>query len=483
VSVLLYGITFSVSPRRSLAARRRCVAATIVSGALAFAASPARAQGPRQCLLDYESPSGNTRTTAIELPSKKYNVFQGGGVIYRCRGQDNTIIADSSEYYGDQSVLYLLGNVHYRETRAKVDSDRMIYYQLEDRLRAEGNVNVLLQSGTTMRGPVVDYYRVTPSRPLARAVATGHPTMRLVQRNPAGQPGEPVNVVANQIVSEGENLLFATGSVEITRPDVVAKGDSAFVDSQREFVRLMRSPSIESKRDHPFTLRGGVIDLFSRNRILERVLATPDGHALSRDLELVADSVDLRMSNDKLERLMAWGKNHARAISPDREITADSIDAIMPGERLREVRAVRNAYANTAPDTAHYNSTERDWMRGDVIVAEFDSIPAADTSSRPRPRRIVATGNASSYYQIAGNQRVRAVPNINYVKGKAITVLFVDRAVSIVDVVEQASGVYIEPSAPAATPSGTAVPSAARRTVAPPAPLPAPASQTRKIER
>ena len=96
----------------------------------------------RNALLDYESPTGNTRTQAIQLASGRYNIFQGGGVLYRCRGQDNTIIADSSEYYGDQSVLYLIGSVHYRETRAKVDSDRMTYYQLEDRLRAEGNVNV-----------------------------------------------------------------------------------------------------------------------------------------------------------------------------------------------------------------------------------------------------------------------------------------------------------------------------------------------------
>ncbi len=446
------------------------------TGGLLTTAAPLSAQTvPRECLLDYESPTGNTRTNAIELPSKRYNVFQGGGVIYRCRGQDNTIIADSSEYYGDQSVLYLIGHVHYRETRAKVDSDRMTYYQLEDRLRAEGNVNVLLDNGTTMGGPVVDYYRVTPARPLAQAVATGRPTMRLVQRSTSGQPAEPVNVVANQIVSQGENLVFASGTVEITRPDVVAKGDSAFLDSQREFARLMKSPSVESRRDRPFTLRGGIIDLFSRNRVLQRVVATPGGHALSQDLELVADSVDLRMSNDRLERVMAWGKSRARAISPDREITADSIDAIMPGQRLREVRAVRSAYANSVPDTAHFTSDERDWMRGDTIVAEFDSIPLADTTSRPQPRRIVANGSASSFYQLAGSGSSRSLPNINYVKGRTITVLFANREVSTVDVVEQASGVYIEPNpagvitVPAnGTPSANRLDRARRAPVAPP---------------
>lgn len=440
------------------------------------------AQAPQECLLDYESPSGDTRTTALQLPSGRYNILQGGGVIYRCRGQDNTIIADSSEYYGDQSVLYLIGNVHYRETRAKVDSDRMTYYQLEDRLRAEGNVNVVLQSGTTMRGPVVDYYRATASRPLAKAVATGRPTMRLVERTGSGQPGQPVNVVANQIVSEGENLVFASGAVVITRPDVTAKGDSAFLDSRREFARLMRSPVVESKGERPFTLRGGIIDLFSRDRVLERVVATPDGHALSQDLELVADSVDLRLKNEKLDQVIAWGKERARAISPEREIVADSIHVIMPGQRLRQVRAVRNAYANSIPDTVHVVSTERDWIRGDTIIAEFDSLAQNDTTSKPQPRRIIATGNAISYHQLAANSRVRTLPNINYVKGKAITVLFANREVTRVEVFEQASGVYIEPATtgtPATPAAGITPPVVGRAT---PPPGTAPTERIRRIQ-
>jgi len=149
-------------------------------------------------------------------------------------------------------------------------------------------------------------------------------------------------------------------------------------------------------------------------------------------------------------------------VSPDRDITADSIDAIMPGQRLREVRAVRNAYANSVADTAKFVSTERDWMRGDVIVAEFDSLATTDTASKPQPKRIVATGNARSYYQLAGNDRTSRVPNINYVKGKAITVLFENKAVSTVDVVEQASGVYIEPAP--VTPAGKPATRAAPRT-------------------
>lgn len=450
--------------------KRRGVHRSVVTCLAALiTASSAKAQAPRQCLLQYESPTGNTRTTARELPSKRYDIFQGGGVTYRCQGQDNTITADSAEYYGDLSVLFLLGNVRYSETRAKVNSQRMTYFQLEDRLHAEGNVDVRLESGTTMRGPNADYYRVSPSRALARTEASGRPRMSLVQKSTSAEPPAPVDVVANRIVAEGDELVYASGQVEITRPDVIAKADSAFLDGGREFARLMRTPSIDSRGDRPFTLSGGVIDLFSRNRELERVLATPDGHVLSQDLELVADSVDLRIGGRRLQRVMAWGPSRARALSPEREIVADSIDALMPGQRVREVRAFGGAYATSTTDTVRMATSERDWIRGDTVIAEFDSVATGDTASRPQAKRIVSTGDAKSFYQIASNSPGMRQPNINYVRGRVITILFAAKAVSSVQVQDQASGLYLEPTvgaATGATPAAT-VPPPASATSAP----------------
>jgi lipopolysaccharide export system protein LptA len=424
-------------------------AVAIICGA---AASARAQQAPaKQCILQYESSSGNTRTNAIKLPSERYNVFQGGGVTYHCEGQDNTLIADSAEYYGDNAILYMIGNVHYSENRAKVDSDRMTYFQTEDRLRAEGNVNVRTQTGTTIKGPVIDYYRATTTRPLARTIASQRPHMTIVQKAAAtGKPSEPADVDANTIVAEGDNLVYASGNVQIARPDILAKSDSAFLDGTREFARLMRTPSVQSRKGRPFTLTGGIIDLYSKNKLLERVVATPTGHVLSQDLELLADSVDLRVKDNQLQQVMAWGsKSRAKALSPDREVTADSIDARMPGQRLREVRAVGKAYANSAPDTAHIISTARDWMKGDSVTAEFDSAATGDTTSRPQAKRITAKGNASSYYQMAGSGSTKSIPNVNYVRGRVIIVNFADKAVSTVDVIDKASGVYLEPAAPA----------------------------------
>jgi hypothetical protein len=182
---------------------------------------------------------------------------------------------------------------------------------------------------------------------------------------------------------------------------------------------------------------------------VERVVATPTGHALSQDLELVADSIDLRVQNNQLQRAIAWGKGRARAVSPDRETIADSIDAIMPGQRVREVRALRNAYAESNPDSGVVSS-QRDWMRGDTIVARFDSLVGTDTASKPRIREIVAEGNAKSFYQMKNSKGRQTQPSVNYVRGRIIDVIFEDRKVSTVTVTEQATGVLIEPADSAA---------------------------------
>jgi hypothetical protein len=172
---------------------------------------------------------------------------------------------------------------------------------------------------------------------------------------------------------------------------VIARGDSAAMDQGREWARLMRRPTIEGRGTRPFTLTGAVIDLFARNRALERVLTMGTGRVVSEDMTLTADTLDFRMEQALLQRAYAWGPARARAVSPSYDITADSMDVQMPGQRLTEVRALRQAYAQSRPDTLRIRTSERDWMRGDTILATFDPPVAADTSKRPRIRELVAS--------------------------------------------------------------------------------------------
>lgn len=415
------------------------------------AQQPAPAAPTGQCQLEFSARDTTSppRVSSIRQPSGQFNSFIGGGVIARCPAQSMTLVADSAEYYGDQRLLHLIGHVHYTEPRITVDSDLADYFMAEERLEAQGNVHTRLPSGTTLDGPRVQYLRPVPGiRTAASMTAPGRPTIHLAQTDSTGKPAEPVVVVANTVNMTGDSLVYASGQVRITRPDVVASGDSAWMDSGREFARLMRGPSITARGDRPFTLTGTVIDLFGHQRMLDRVLAQGSARGVSRDATLTADTLLFAMGGGRLQRVNGWGPARARATNPTYDIVADSLDVRMPGQRMREIRAVRRAYARSVPDTTKIHSAEHDWLRGDTITAYFDSSAAApaDTASQPVLERLLSVGHASSFYQIAPRDTaVAASPAVNYVRGDRITVMFADRQVRDVTVSGQAAGVYLDP--------------------------------------
>lgn len=417
-----------------------------------------RTRQERRCQLEFPN-TPQTRMKAVRDPSTgRSNTFVGGGVVARCIGQDVTLYADSAELYDTIKLYYLFGNVRYREARVNIDADRVTYFLNDERILAEQNVRATMPSGSSMTGPRAEYFRpVAPIRTVSMLVATLRPRFTLVQRDSTGKAGEPATLLANRVSVVGDTVYYAGGDVEITRPDLHATSDSAFMDESKQYGRLLIRPQVEGRGERKFVLRGRAIDFFSRERLVERVLAVDSAQAVSGDLDLRSDTIDLRVTENKLSRAYAWGPTRARAVSPDRTIIADSLDVQMPDQRVREVHAIRQAYAETVPDTTKIKSTERDWLRGDTIVAAFDTAvvrdtaatdtAAADTSSRPRIRELVANGNASSYYQIPSNKGPAELPSVNYVRGRVITVNFENQEVESVVVLDQAAGVFLEPSA------------------------------------
>jgi lipopolysaccharide export system protein LptA len=423
-------------------------ASPLLPGAAVAQSQSSSAAGPAgRCKLQFEN-TPSTRLRGTKLPSGQSNLFVGAGVIAYCVGQDVHLRSDSAEYYGDQGVLYLIGNVHYREPRVKVDSRRMTYFRIEERLVAEGDVVAVLPSGTRTEGPLVEYFRAVPGiRAQPRTIATGRPTTRLAEHDATGKAQEPTTLVANVVTTEADSLVYASGQVVVSRTDVVARGDSATMDNGRGFARLMRGPRIEGKGARPFTLSGRVIDLYSHERQLERVIAQDSAHATSEDLTVTSDTIDMRLTAGRLDRAFAWGPSRAHATSPERQIVADSMDILMPGQHVRFVRAVRSAFAQSLPDSTKIITREKDWLSGDTIVAEFDSLPPGDTTSKPRIHRLVANGSARSYYHIASRAGAAGEPSVNYVRGRTITVAFANQEVQTVTVVERAAGLFVEPVA------------------------------------
>jgi lipopolysaccharide export system protein LptA len=420
-------------------------------------------------------------------------------VVFVCPAAGIRLTADSAEYHEGPQIVYLFGDVRYTEAGTIVDSDRMTYWKNDERLLAEGNVDARLDNGTRMRGPRVEYFRAVPGiRIRDRAHATGRPRISLVETDttaaPARQPATPptrrggpppadttaaarraaradtTHVDANVVVMDGDSLVHASGQVVVTRPDVIATSDSLALDRARETARFLRSPVIKGTGERPFTLTGAIVDLYSRERRLERVVSSVDAHVVSEDLDITSDTIDLRIADQLLQRAFAWGESRARAVSPTQDLTADSLDMIMPGQRLEQVRAVGSAEARTSPDSTKIRSTERDLLRGDTILALFDTVPAGDTTSRARIRELRSRVSAVALYQIAPADTTSRCPNINYSRGREIVVRFDAGEVQEV-VVEQdsipASGLYLE-CTPPGQPGGRPAPPAGAAPGAPP---------------
>lgn len=425
--------------------------------ALCILAPAARAQRPAasppapggQCNFVFQS-TDTTRLTSTRLPSGQRNSYIGGGVTAHCPAQSMTIISDSAEFFGDTRVLHLIGHVHYAEPRITLLAQTATYFMSEERVLAVGDVHATLPSGTTLVGPQVEYLRAVPGvRPLAHMTAPGRPTIHLVEHDSTGRPGEPMAIVANTVRMTGDSLVYAAGQVRITRTDVIATSDSAAFDSGRDWARLVHHPRIIARGSRPFTLTGRVIDLFAHGHQLDRVLSMGAARGVSRDATLTADTIDFRMAKGRLQRVFSWGPARSRAVNPTYDIVADSLDVRMPDQRMREIVAVRHAVARSLPDTARFHTTQRDWLRGDTIVAHFDTLRvAADTARQPGLVALVALGRARSYYQIAPRDSAVLQPAINYVTGRDITVSFLDHQLRQVTITDKAMGVYLEPARP-----------------------------------
>jgi hypothetical protein len=402
------------------------------------------AQERERCRFDHATPA--THLSRLQQPSGQFNTYMGRGVIVRCPGRGLTLHADSLESYGDEGRIYLLGHVRYVEPRLQLTSDFLTYHQQSERMVATNNVVVRLPSGSTLTGPIVDYYRVMPGvRETTRLLATQRPTIEIVQKDSSGKATDTLTVLANTVNMIGDSIVHASGSVILERTEVEARGDSLFMDSEREFMVLMRDPEIRGLQGRPFTLNGIRIEMTSSNRKLSRVVAMGKGKAVSEDMTLTSDTIDLRVQNDLLHRAIAWGPGRARANSTTQQIVADSIDVDMPGQRVRELYAVRGAIAESQPDTLKFKADTVDWLRGDTIIARFDSIAAKDTTKSAKIRELFANGTARSWYHGAPSDTSLRQAAINYVTGRQITVAFKLGKASRVTVVDNATGLYLEP--------------------------------------
>ena len=430
----------------------------VLPALFACAAFRAHAQGnvrggekAKECVVITTGVVVNGQVTTHSDMHGKDTTWVGGGFDATCDGTDQRVLSDSAEHYADRKILILIGHVHYTEKRLKLDADRITYYTGEERLLAEGNVVGVTNTGTRFIGPRAEYLRPAVGvREKSHLVAEPRSNIWVSPKDQGNDTKDSVNIQADRLIMDNDSLIFAKGIVIIERPDILSTSDSAFVNKATEFARLMQTPKVVGRGDRHFTLDGDVIDIYSKEHEVERVKSLGHAQATSDDVTLRSDTIDLRVSNQKLERAFAWGRTQAHAHSKDQDITADSIDVSMPGQTLRTMRALGRAIAESAPDSAKITSKQLDYLAGDTITAQFDSSLATDTVKQPSVREIFAKGSkgarAKSYYQVArsGEEKKTDRPNVNYVLGDSITVTFRKRQVYEVHVLGHVEGFYDE---------------------------------------
>jgi hypothetical protein len=422
---------------------------------LAASAAPLAAQNDR-CVFQIDNVD---RQGSVNETSAGTNYFAGGNVRLSCRGQQLTMQSDSVAAYGGNLVQFI-GNVKYRDSTLTMDADHGTYYRNGEKWEARGRVTTRnLKSGSTLTGPSLDYFRVVKGvRDTLEMFASGRPRIQYGTTPPGAKPAEPYIIVADRVRMKGSERLWAGGKVTIDRSDFAARGDSLRLDTGKgsDGTLIGGNPVMRGLGRDSFNLTGRRLDLKLDQRELTYVVAKGSGHAVSKEWDLVADTIGLDLNNRKLEQTLAWGDSiRPYATSPAYAMRADSLALDTPAQQLKEVRGFGSAWLGGTIDSV---SKQRDWMRGDTVVANFVQRDSAGTR-RAALSRIVARKSAQSYH-LDPNQKHPDRPSINYARGDLIVMTMspapkggVDR----VDVRGKVDGIQLE-AADAAIPPDSAGP-------------------------
>jgi hypothetical protein len=419
--------------------------------ALAGQQRPARAAAqPTGCRFQLQHVGGIGKQVVVGVDT---NYYANGGVRLMCADSSARIASDSLALFGRgrNTIVEFIGHVRYEDSITVQSANRGTYHRNGDRWEARGNVvTENRKDGSTIAGPSLDYLRAVPGvRDTVELFASGRPTIRSFPRDSGTGRREPYLIVADRVRMRGNDRTWAGGRVTIDRSDFTARSDSLFLDSGAGNAgRLIGSPVMKGLGRDSFELTGHRIDLVLERQAITYVTAVGQGHAVSRDLDLVADTIGLDLENEQLIQTVAWGDSvRPRGLTAEYEIRGDSVAFDTPGQRLREVRAYRSAWVGGRVDGAG----ERDWMSGDSVIATFATIDSSGTQ-RSALSELRATGKARSYYRVADTGKNAGVPSINYSRGDRITVRMKPGGRQGVDRVKidgQVDGIHLEPLPPA----------------------------------
>jgi hypothetical protein len=429
--------------------------------ALVTFTAPVAAQQGNACRLSVDS----TRRQGVFQGD---NMFAGGGVFISCYGTKVHMSSDSVAYYAPPvDLVQFIGNVRYEDTTITMTATNGTYFKSGERWEARGNVVTRnLETGSTLTGPSLDYYRALQGvRDTIEMYAIGRPLINYVPQDSAGKPEEPYLINADRVRMKGNDRVWAAGRVTIDRSDFAATGDSMRLDTgPTGDGTLIGNPILRGLGADSFNLRGRRIDLDLDEKALSYVFARGNGHAVTTDLDLVADTIGLDVDDQKLVQTIAWGDSiRPYASSTDFAMRADSLAFDTPGQKLTESRAYGKSWVGGSVDST---STERDcskdyricdWLVGDTIVARFAERDSAGTA-RTVLHLVDASKGARAHYRTESEGNAQR--GVTYSRADRIIITMKNGEKQGVDRVElqgNVDGVQLDPLKPAATPADTTV--------------------------
>jgi len=424
----------------------------LLLGAVTLAAQQPTAAASREgCRFRLDSVGGLGRSVVVGFDT---NYYASGFVRLICSDSSARISSDSVAVYGRgrNTVADFVGHVRYDDSITTQTAERGTYYRNGDRWEARGSVATKnLKDGSTIQGPSLDYYRsVRGVRDTIEMFAIGRPTIHSYPRDSTETTREPYVIVADRVRMKGNDQTWAGGMVTIDRSDFSARSDSLYLNSgPANEGRLIGTPIMRGLGKDSFELHGRRIDLTLDRQAIKAVRAVGQGHAISKDLDLVGDTIHLNLENKKLVQTLAWGDSiKPLALAADYQIRGDSVAFDTPDQRLRQVRAFRRAWAGGKVDSI---TKERDWLSGDTVIASFTTFDSAGTS-RSTLSQLIGSGSAHSYYRLQ-DKKTTGIPSINYTRGDRITVRMKttgQRGVDRVKIDGHVDGVHLKPAPPPA---------------------------------
>ena len=459
------------------------VTALLMLGAL-LSVDPAVGQAGRGGCTLVMQPTGQTESVSLRTGGDEdaYVTHVWGGMRWTCGTA--TMTADSAVRYDLERRVEMFGTVRYRDTIRTLESDRLDFFEDDDRMVATGDVLLTrLESGSTLRGPRVSFLRAV-SGISERTTASGRPHMILLPK--PGEEGKPVDIDADKVDMFGERIAWAWGDVVIQRPDVNAEADSAFFDMDAGSGILFGSARA---RQEDLDLAGDSIRLSFTEDELEEVRALGNGRALGEEFELLSAEIRARLEQNELEEVWAYGSGRSLAASGSYVLGADSLRIEATAGRLDSIFAVGlgsavevedpDLSAGEPPRTTDGNN----WVVGDTLIIVFAEeaaagvdgtdetaggeivteppAPAAGEPAVSPPEEgpvqaptgsageqsiewLLAIGGARSLYMVQPESGEGGEPSRSYLIGERIQVQFDEGKAQRVSA-DRAIGVFLEP--------------------------------------